>query len=112
MKQIRNTILVLGAIAVLGGCASGLTTVSPTPPQQFTRLGQAEGSACGSLGILATAYYAIPMGLNGRVERAYNNAVASVPGATALINVTVKENWTWWVIGTARCVTVTGEAIK
>lgn len=112
MKQIRNTILVLGAIAALSVCASGFTTVAPTPPQQFARLGHAEGSACGSLGIVSTSYYAIPMGLNSRVERAYNNAVASVPGATALVDVTVKEDWFWWVIGTARCVTVTGEAIK
>lgn len=104
--------LVLASIAVLSGCASGFTTVSPTPPQQYTRLGHAEGSACGSLGILATAYYFIPMGLNSRVERAYNNALDSVPGATALVDVTVKEDWMWWVIGTGRCVTVTGEAIK
>jgi hypothetical protein len=37
--------------------------------------------------------------------------VASVPGATALIDVTMQEDWYWWFIGTARCVTVKGEAI-
>lgn len=112
MKQTRKTMLILASIAALSGCASGFTTVAPTPPQQFTRLGHAEGSACGSLGIVSTAYYAIPMGLNGRVERAYNNALESVPGATALVDVTVKEDWMWWLIGTARCVKVSGEAIK
>jgi hypothetical protein len=50
--------------------------------------------------------------LNGRIERAYNNAVASVPGATGLIDVTYKEDWYWWILGTARTVTITGEAIK
>jgi uncharacterized lipoprotein YajG len=112
MKQTRKVMLVLASIAVLSGCTSGFTTLSPTPPQQYTRLGHAEGSACGSLGIVSTSSYFIPMGLNSRVERAYNNAVASVPGATALVDVTAKEDWTWWLIGTARCITVTGEAIK
>jgi hypothetical protein len=112
MKQMRSAMLALASVAILGGCASGFTTVAPTPPQQFTRLGHAEGSACGSLGVLATAYYFVPMGLNGRVERAYNNALESVPGATALVDVTVKEDWAWWIIGTARCVKVSGEAIK
>lgn len=112
MKQTRKVMLVLASIAVLSGCASGFTTMAPTPPQQYVRLGHAEGSACGSLGILSTSSNFIPMGLNSRVERAYNNALASVPGATALVDVTVKEDWTWWLIGTARCITVTGEAIK
>ncbi len=62
--------------------------------------------------VLATAYYFIPVGLNSRDERAYNAAVASVPGATALVDVTMHENWYWWLLGTARCVTISGEAIK
>ena len=52
------------------------------------------------------------MGLNSRSERAYDEAVQSVPNATGLINVTYKENWFWWVIGTNRTVTVTGDAIR
>lgn len=98
--------------AALGGCASGLTTVAPEPPQSYERLGSAKGSGCGSLGLLATLYYFVPMGLNSRVERAYAKALASVPGATGLVDVVVQENWYWWVIGTVRCVTVTGEAVK
>jgi len=100
------------ATLLLNACASTFTNVAPMPPKDFQRLGQAKGSGCGSLGILATAYNFVPMALNSRVETAYGNAVASVPGATALVDVTVKEDWYWWVIGTARCVTVTGEAIK
>jgi hypothetical protein len=52
------------------------------------------------------------MGLNTRFHRAYDNAVASVPGATGLVDVTIEESWFWWVIGTARAVTITGEAIR
>lgn len=103
--------LLCGA-ALVGGCASGFTTVAPQPPAQYEKLGPASGSASGSLGILGTAYYFIPMGVNSRVERAYNDAVASVPGATGLIDVTIDENWWWWVIGTGRTVTVSGEAIR
>ncbi len=105
-------ILAVAASAALAACASGFTTVAPEPPQQYSRLGRATGSACGSLGILATAYYFVPIGINGRVENAYKNAVASVPGATGLVDVTIQEDWAWWLIGTSRCVTISGEAIK
>jgi len=102
----------LGCILLLGGCASGFTTIAPQPPAHYEKLGPATGKASGSLGIVATAYYFIPMGLNTRVDRAYDNAVASVPGATGLIDVTLDESWFWWVIGTGRTVTISGEAIR
>jgi hypothetical protein len=105
-------VLAVVASAILTGCSSGFTNIAPEPPQQYSRLGQATGSACGSLGAVATAYYFIPMGLNSRVERAYQEALASVPGATGLVNITMQENWSWWLIGTSRCVTINGEAIK
>lgn len=108
----RGVLLPLAACVVVGGCASGFTKVAPTPPTNYQKLGQTSGTACGSLGVLATAYYAVPMGINSRVERAYADALAKVPGATGLIDVTMQEDWNWWFIGTARCVTVTGEAVK
>lgn len=100
------------AAMLLGACASGYTKVSPTPPADYQSLGPTTGKACGSLGILATAYYAIPLGLNSRVENAYIDALNKVPGARSLTNVTMQEDWFWWLIGTARCVTLSGEAIK
>ncbi len=112
MEFKRTAILLIVASAALAGCASGFTTVAPTPPQQYSHLGKATGSACGSLLIDGTMFNFIPIMLNSRVERAYQNAVNSVPGATGLINVTMEENWFWWVIGSTRCVTVSGEAIK
>src|SRR5262245_30993699 len=105
-------ILCIGTCIVLTGCASGFTKVAPNPPGEFQRLGPASGEGCGMLGILATAYNFAPIGLNGRVEKAYMNALASVPGATALIDVTMSERWYWVFVGTMRCVTITGEAIK
>lgn len=104
--------LLLLCAMLLSGCASGPTMIAPEPPAQYEKLGPATGKASGSLGILATAYYFVPMGLNTRVDRAYDNAVASVPGATGLIDVTIDESWFWWVIGTGRTVTISGVAIR
>jgi len=100
------------AAMLLGACASGFTKVSPTPPENYQSLGPTTGEACGSQGILATAYYVIPMGLNSRVENAYIDALNKVPGAKSLTNVTMHEDWYWWLIGTARCVKISGEAVK
>jgi hypothetical protein len=111
MACIRSVLIVLAGF-LLTACASRPVMVAPQPPAQYSSLGPAKGTACGSLGIGSTAYYAVPMGLNGRVERAYASALESVPGATALIDVTYQEDWYWWLIGTARCVTITGVAIK
>jgi hypothetical protein len=112
MREINKRGLAIVFAFLMAGCSSGFTTIAPTPPQQYARLAHATGTACGSLGILATSTNFIPMGINNRVENAYKNAVASVPGATGLIDVTIQENWSWWFIGTSRCVTITGEAIK
>jgi hypothetical protein len=111
LDRLRIGMLLLSA-GLLMGCASDFVTIASAPPENFERLGPAEGSATGSLGILGTAYYFIPMALSSRMERAYQNAVDSVPGATGLINVQYEERWYWWVIGTARKVTVRGEAIR
>ena len=99
-------------LLLLSGCSSKITTLYKPPPEKYEKLGKVSGTGTGSLGVCCTAYYVFPMGLNSRVEKAYNNALAQAPGATSLINVTYEESWFWWIIGTARTVTVTGEAIK
>lgn len=115
-KQKLTSLIFIGILfaflASIIGCASGFTTIAPIPPKKYEKLGHASGKASGSLGILGTAYYFIPMALNSRIDRAYDNALKSVPKATALIDVTFEESWFWWVIGTGRTVTVSGEAIK
>ena len=103
-----------GFAVLFAGCASGLTTVAPMPPEKFEKLGHATGTATGSLvsPAISTVWYFIPIMLNSRVDRAYANALSSVPGATGLIDVTYEESWAWWVFGTSRTVTINGEAIK
>lgn len=112
LKQSIFIGILFAFLASIMGCASGFTTIAPKPPEKYEKLGHASGKATGSLGILATAYYFIPMALNSRIDKAYDNALKSVPGATALIDVTFDESWFWWVIGTGRTVTISGEAIK
>ena len=111
LKTIFTGIIFIFGVSIIG-CASDFTTIAPMPPKKYEKLGHVSGKATGSLGILGTAYYFIPMGINSRVESAYDNALKSAPGATALIDVTYEESWVWWVIGTARTVTISGEAIK
>lgn len=109
----KNFVLpVLLCSLLLMSCSSGFQTVMPMPPEKYEILGDAKGEATGALGILGTAYYFIPMGLNSRVERAYQNALQSVSGATSLIDVTYEESWFWFVIGTGRNLTITGKAIR
>ena len=115
MRNCLNlTLLVLLTVGVIGfaaACASPVTMVAPRPPDHYESLGPAEGQACGVLLLLASAYEFIPAGLNSRVSRAYDAAVASVPGATALVDVTLQENWSW-AGGTMLCTTISGVAIK
>lgn len=110
--KIFVSILMACTIAATLGCSSGFVTIVPTPPPKYEKLGPAKGTGTGMLGVLGTAYYFIPIGLDGRVERAYKEALESVPGATGLIDVSLEETWIWVVIGTLRTVDIQGQAIK
>ena len=118
MNANHLTVFLLIA-CMAAGCASPYKTVLPTPPDHYQKLGAATGNACGSMMILAP-YYFIPVAevpfiggsLNKRVENAYQKAIDSVPGATALLNVTMQESWYWWLLGSTKCVTISGEAIR
>jgi len=112
MIQPRKLLVFVSLCVALTSCSSELYTIYKTPPKKYEKLGRVTGTATGSLGVIATAYYAIPMGLNTRTERAYSDALSKAPGATSLIDVTYEESWYWWLIGTARKVTISGEAIK
>jgi hypothetical protein len=112
LKKLILLILLFVLLATVVGCSSGFKTIVPMPPEKYDKLGTATGSGSGMLGILYDPLYFIPMGLNSRSQSAYDDALKSVPGATALIDVTYQESWYWVVIGTMRSVTITGEAIK
>ena len=111
-KKIVSFSLIGLSMFILSGCSSKEVTIENKQPVKYEVLGKAKGNGNGSLAALATAYYFIPLGLNDRTQRAYVDAISSVPGATGLINVTYSEDWFWWVLGTNRTVTITGDAIR
>jgi hypothetical protein len=112
LKKSVAVVLIFTFASILMSCSTGSKTIMPTPPEKYEKLGDAEGTGSGMLGVISTAYNFIPMGLNTRIESAYDEALKKVPGATALTNVTYQENWYWLGIGTLRTVTITGEAIR
>jgi len=46
------------------------------------------------------------------VQRAVDRALAQAPGSDALVDVTLEEDWFWWVIGSARTTVLEGDAVK
>lgn len=111
-KQAIILLTVAVVVFLVQGCGTTPVNIAPMPPDKYEKLGLVSGEACGSLGIMTPLLYFIPMGLNSRVERAYQRAINSAPGATGLINVEMKDDWFWWLIALTRCTTITGEAIK
>ena len=110
MKKISTRNLIAGAILLTGlttGCSSTSVLIAPKPPANAKPLGRVEGSAAGSVFL---AFF--PIGENTRTKRAYKMALAKAPGATALTDVTLQENWYWYGLGTVRITTINGEAVK
>ena len=100
------------ALCLVSSCASPWVAVAPSVPAQYERLGPASAEVCGDLYFFTTPTQFIPHGWNERLEGAVEEAVASVPGATALVDVTYQERWYWWVLASRRCVRISGEAIR
>ena len=111
-KSGKPIYFVVGAALLLQGCASAPVNVFPLPPERYEVLGRVTGMGCGTMLAFGAVLNFIPVNLNSRVERAYRQAVQTLPGTTSLVNVEVREDWFWWVIGTTRCTIITGDAIK
>ena len=110
LKLYTSSILAVSVI--FGGCSTKEVMIEKRPPAKYEKLGKVKETGSGSLGLVSTAYYFVPMGFNSRSERAYDNALEKEKEATQLINVTYQEDWFWWVIGTGRTITIKGDAIK
>lgn len=93
-------------IVLITGCTSTGTVIVRNPPANPTKLGRVEGTATGAVCGL------FPIAANSRTERAYAAALAKAPGATALMDVTLRENWYAFYLGTLQVVTISGEAVK
>ena len=99
-------------IGLLAGCSSNMATIVAKPPVNAQTLGHVEATSHGAHLLCLPPAYFVPIRLGSCTERAYRHALAKAPGATALTNTTIQENWYWFFFGTMRCVTVTGEAVK
>lgn len=108
---MKKLVLIV-VIGLLSACSSGKVSITKDPLDKFEKLGRTEGTACGTMGLVHINLWFVPIALNDRYERAYKEALLKVPGATGLTDVSLEESWFWWVIGTTRCSTVAGEAIK
>ena len=111
MKRFRGSLhalmLVIFSCSLHFGCSSSDAQLVSRPPEKPTRLGPARGTASGVL-LLAV----LPFGVNSRTYRAYKDALAQVPEATALTDVTMEEFWIYFGIGYFQQVIITGEAVK
>jgi hypothetical protein len=89
-----------------------VVTVAPPLPEHYERLGQTSGEACGVLLFYSTLYSVIPVMLNSRVQRAYDDALSHVPGATGLVNTEISESYYWWIIGSSYCTMIEGDGFR
>ena len=109
---MRGCLAAVVAAAVGAGCASDWVNVAPLPPARYEKLGPSEAEVCG-IRYLALPWHQIgARGLRTRLERAYAEAVAQVPGATALIDVSLQERWSYRLLASLHYVTIRGEAIR
>ena len=114
-RSISGTLgmaILVGTSVLLTACSSMTVQVAPLPPEKYEKLGATFGKACGSLifGDWVAAF--IPIQLDDRVARARDQAISRVPGATGLVDVSIKDSWFYWALGSTRCTTIYGEAIK
>ena len=100
------------ALLLTAGCASDWVNVAPLPPDRYQKLGATEAEVCG-LRLLALPWHQfLSRGMRTRVERAYAEAVSRIPGATALIDVSFQERWSYGILASEHCVAIRGEAIR
>jgi len=105
----RHMFALIALTWLLIGCASAPMNVL-TPPVDYATsckdLGDAEGVGSGFLFL-----HFIPLGINGRLVEAYQQAINS-KGGTHLVNPAIKDYWYWIYIGNINTTKVTGRVIK
>lgn len=90
MRFVTIVLLVLIVLAAAG--CSGTPLKIPSSPLQPNEevIGPAAGDATG---VMLLQF--IPIGQNDRFGDAYSRALVSVPGATRIVDITIREDW-WW----------------
>lgn len=106
------SLILFSAISGFASCSSGEVLIQPKLTGNEKIIRRVSGEACGFMGLVLPGYYFVPIEQNSRAERAYANALMQAPGAVALTNMTIEESWTWVVLGTLRCLKISGDAVQ
>lgn len=112
MRVLTTRVLLVLALAASSACSSNWVDLSPTPPASYANLGPAEGEACATYPLALPWHQFFAFGASDRLLRARNAAIASVPDATGLVDVTLQERWAYFVLFSRRCAIVRGDAIR
>ncbi len=112
MRFLATRALLSLALAASSACASGWVDLSPVPPASYANLGPAEGEACATYALALPWHQILAFGASDRLLRARDAAIASVPDATGLVDVTLQERWAYWGLFSRRCAIVRGDAIR
>jgi predicted lipoprotein len=110
-SRLRRALLVAAAASPLSACETPFTTIAPEVTTSARRVGPAHGEASMWLFAGTPTYNVLPIGWQGRAQRAYDEALASCPGADALAGITFQEHWFWFVVGTRRKLVLDGEGV-
>jgi hypothetical protein len=94
--------LLLAALALCAACSGSLAKIAPEPPAGYTTTKIGSGSSCGM-----NLFGLIPLGVNGRAQRAYDAALKGA-GGSGLTDVKVTERWYWVYVGNVYCTDVEG----
>lgn len=104
--MMRHTWRAAFIALALAGCSGKFTKVGPERPVHYTPTGEAHGSACGVL-----LFNLIPINLNDRTERAYQQAIKTA-GAEGLIDPTLVDRWYFIYVGGLYCTDVQGTGYR
>ena len=99
-QTIKRLGIVLSVIALLGGCVGTPMTVTTLTDRQidYSRGRTVLASACGFQLLLF-----IPIGTNERAERAFQQLRQEAGENSYIVDLKVRERWTYAFIGTVYC---------
>jgi len=83
-------------------CTGPQIKIAPQPPAEYRTTTIGHGSACGF-----NLFGVIPIAVNGRAQRAYDEALQTT-GGMGLLDVKVTERWYYAVFGNIYCTDIEG----
>ena len=111
-RRRPRRLAVLLAAFVLPACETDFVMIAPEVSTEAETLGYVQGNSYRHLLLGTPMYNVIPIGWSGCTTRACEEALAEHSGENlALRDVTMREDWFWWVIGSARQFNIEGDVV-